>query len=223
MPDQPFFSWPRPFVKDAMKNRRNVLFIPFAAVTFSFDDYETIVQRAFNEMDLKLKSIHREKDPLEAIDWADAIAIGGGNTFALLSRLYDSGLLDPIRNKIKTESIFIGWSAGSNVACPTLMTTNDMPIAQPRSFESLGLVPFQLNPHYTEFKQPGHGGESRMQRIEEFLMLHPHRKVIGLPEGTLLHISDEQMLLKGNGEAKLFEAGKSPVSLLPGKDLGFLL
>lgn len=219
MPGQVFFTWPRPFVNEVLHERMHVLFIPFAAVTFSFDDYEAIVSKAFAEMGFKIRSIHHESDPVRAVSNADAIAIGGGNTFALLSRLYDHKLLQPIRDRVSAGAPYIGWSAGSNVACPTIMTTNDMPVVQPPSFEALNLVPFQLNPHYTEFKQPGHGGETRMERLQEFLVLNPHRKVIGFPEGMLLRVTDNEIKLKGTGEAKLFSADKPFMTLSTDIDL----
>lgn len=223
MPGQNFFTWPRQYVKETLTPGMNVLFIPFAAVTFSFDDYEAIVHKAFSEMGFTLRSIHRDADPVLAVEKADSIAIGGGNTFALLSRLCERRLLQPIREKVKTGTPYIGWSAGSNVACPTIMTTNDMPVMQPPSFEALDLVPFQINPHYTEFRQPGHGGETRMERLKEFLVLNPHRKVIGLPEGTLLHVTDEAVILKGTGEAKLFSSAKPVMTLPIGADLKHFL
>lgn len=221
MPGETFFSWPRPYVKEMVNETMKAVFIPFAAVTISYDDYESLIKKAFQELGVALRSIHHEKDFQKALQEADVLVIGGGNTFALLSQLYNYELLNVIRDKVTTGTPFIGWSAGSNVACPTIMTTNDMPIVQPRSFDALGFIPFQINPHYTEFKQPGHGGESRSERIEEFLVMNPGRKVVGLPEGTLLHVTDEKITLKGNAEATLFRAGKSPVLISPGEDLFF--
>jgi dipeptidase E len=223
MPGNPFLSWPRPFIREVIQPSMKVLFIPYAAVTFSFDEYEEKVKQAFHEMGIELKSLHHQQDKSKAVEDADAIAIGGGNTFALLARLYQENLIDPIKKKVASGAPFMGWSAGCNVACPTIMTTNDMPIIQPASFAALNFVPFQVNPHYTEFKQSGHGGETRMQRIEEFLVMNPHRKVVGLPEGTLLSVSNDKIELKGEGNAKLFEAGKPPAELVSGSDVSLLL
>lgn len=223
MPGHSFFNWPRPYIQEVVDKNMQVLFIPYAAVTFSFDRYEEMVKTAFGEMHLKIKSIHHEDDKQLAIQRADAIAVGGGNTFALLTRLYADGLLEPIASKVNAGVPYIGWSAGSNVACPTIMTTNDMPIANPPSFNALNLVPFQINPHYTEFKQAGHGGETRMQRLEEFLVMNPKRKVIGLPEGTMLHVSNKTMHLRGRENAILLEAGKPVSDLIAASDISYLL
>ena len=127
-----------------------VLFIPFAGVIRSFDEYEALVKGRFQEIGYDLTSIHRAADAKEAVQNAEAVAVGGGNTFHLLRRLYDNGLLEPIRKRVASGAPYIGWSAGSNVACPTVMTTNDMPIVEPPSFAALGLVPFQINPHYLD-------------------------------------------------------------------------
>lgn len=219
MPGQPFFNWPRPYVKDLLRQCKKAIFIPFAAVKFSFDEYENVVRHAFAEMELDIESVHQHPDPRKCIAGAEAVVIGGGNTFALLYRLYQHDLVGLIRKKVSGGTPYVGWSAGANVACPTIMTTNDMPVIQPPSFEALNLVPFQINPHYTEYRQPGHGGETRMERIEEFLVLNPHRSVIGLPEGMLLHQEDSHLELKGEGKARLFRAGKPVEEISPGEEI----
>lgn len=224
MPGTAFFSWPGPFVNEFLGiEKQEVLFIPYAAVTFSQDEYTSIVQKAFGNLGYSLKSIHQQDSPQNAVKQASVIVIGGGNSFVLLDRLYQNGLIDLIREHVRQNKPYIGWSAGANMACPTLMTTNDMPIVCPPSFDALRLVPFQINPHYTDFKPPGHGGETRQQRIEEFLVMNSKRKVIGLPEGMLLHREGKDLTLKGTGTAKLFEYGKEVEQLDPGTDLRFLL
>lgn len=206
-----------------MNDAKEVLFIPYAAVTISFDYYEKVVAEAFARFGYTLKSIHHEADPVAAIEKATVIVTGGGNTFALVSRLYENKVLEPIKKKVSGGTPYIGWSAGANIACPTMMTTNDMPIVQPLSFNTLGLVPFQLNPHYTEYQQPGHGGETRRQRLEEFLVLNPHCKVIGLPEGMLLHRDGNMLTLEGTGMARVFGANGMALEFTAGSDLSSFL
>lgn len=199
------------------------MFIPFAAVTFSYDEYAGAVSEAFDKMGYSVRSIHREKDFRQAVNDAPAIVVGGGNTFALLDALYRHDLVTLIGEKVRWGTPYIGWSAGSNVACPTLMTTNDMPIVSPASFDALNLVPFQINPHYTDFKQAGHGGETRQQRLAEFLAMNPKQRVVGLPEGMLLERDENTLQLKGNGNAVLFVFDMPPGEIAPGTDLSFLL
>ena len=145
------------------------LFIPYAAVTFSYDDYEAKVNNRFAEIGHRVRSIHRYDDPQAAVEKAKAIIVGGGNTWKLVRMMHDQGLLPLIRQKVLGGTPYVGWSAGANVACPTLRTTNDMPITHPGTFDTLGLVPFQINPHYLDDHPANHGGETREQRIEEFI------------------------------------------------------
>jgi dipeptidase E len=159
----------------------------------------------------------------KAIEEAEGIVVGGGNTFALLTRLQETGLFELIQEKAATGTPYIGWSAGANLACPTIMTTNDMPIVQPQGFDALNLVPFQINPHYHELRFENQGGETRKERLNEFLILNPGKSVIGLPEGMLLHYENDSLTLLGEGTAKLYQAGKAAVELNPDSDLSFLL
>ncbi|GCC53285.1 dipeptidase PepE [Chryseotalea sanaruensis] len=199
------------------------LFIPFAAVTFSFDEYERIVKQAFSEMGFELSSFHQLKDKQRAIEEASFIAVGGGNSFALLSRMYEFNLLELVRKKVEDGTPYLGWSAGANLSCPTIKTTNDMPIVQPVSLDALNLVPFQINPHYHELKFEGQGGETRKDRLNEFLVLNPDKCVIGLPEGMLLERQDDKLTLKGNGEAKIYQANKVMQTIKAEADVSFLL
>lgn len=224
MPGTPFFSWPSPHVASFLAEIKGKgVFIPFAAVTLSFDEYEALVENAFAPMGLKMSSIHNAKDKKTAMEEAAFIAVGGGNSFALLARMYAFDLLDVVRNKVRANTPYLGWSAGANLACPTLMTTNDMPIVQPPSFTALNLIPFQINPHYHELKFEGQGGETRRERLEEFLVLNADKTIVGLPEGMLLHREGDRLVLKGNGEAKLYRAGESLRVLRGGEDASFLL
>jgi dipeptidase E len=224
LPGTPFFTWPKPFVSDFLgKGDKRLIFIPFAAVTLTFREYEQKVKEAFDSIGYSITSIHGIRDKKLAIEQADGIVTGGGNTFALLARLYEENLIDAISAQIKKGTPYIGWSAGANLACPTIMTTNDMPVVQPLSFNALSLVPFQINPHYHELKFEGQGGETRRERLEEFLVVNPERKVIGLPEGMLLHRNGGKLTLKGSGIAKLYLYGKPVEDLMSGSDLDYLI
>ena len=224
MPGTPFFTWPKPWVKKFLTPETGeLLFIPFAAVTFSFDEYEQKLREAFREMGFSIKSLHHEKDKSKAIEQAGGIVVGGGNSFALLSRLFHINLLNIIRNRVLAGVPYIGWSAGANLACPTIMTTNDMPVVQPPSLNALNLVPFQINPHYHELKFENQGGETRRERLEEFLTLNPDKKVIGLPEGMLLERAGDKIVVRGTGVAKFYVHGKPVEEILPDHDLSSLL
>jgi dipeptidase E len=224
MPGTPFFTWPRPWVKEFLNNTvKTVLFIPFAAVTLSFEAYEEKVREAFQSLGYDLQSIHHQEDKVSAVEQAEAIVVGGGNTFALLARMYDHELQEVVRRKVLSGTPYIGWSAGANLACPTMMTTNDMPVIQPASFHALNLVPFQINPHYHELKFEGQGGETRRERLEEFLVMNPEKKIVGLPEGMLLQRNGDNLVLRGNGTAKLYQSGKPVEDLHADQDLSFLL
>lgn len=199
------------------------LFIPYAAMTFSYDEYAEKVQRRFDDIDIKIRPIHRESDPVLAIRQAEAIVVGGGNTFALIKRMQDEGLLEPLRERLADGLPYVGWSAGSNVACPTIRTTNDMPIVEPRSFEAIGAVDFQINPHYLDANPQGHAGETREQRIEEFIAANPDVYVVGLREGCMLHLEGDKLMLRGPKPMRVFRWGESPREVGEGDDLSFLM
>ncbi len=199
-----------------------VLFIPYAGVSISWDDYTTKVENVFLKLGYEVKPIHRAENPIEAIDNAQAIVVGGGNTFNLVDVMHKLGLMDVIRKKVGTGTPYIGWSAGSNVACPSLKTTNDMPIVQPASFETLGLVDFQINPHYTDSNIPNHNGETREQRIREFLIANPEALVIGLKEGTMLRIDKGDIRYIGSKTIKLFRKDEPTLEFDKNAALDFL-
>jgi len=198
------------------------LFIPYAAVTFSFDAYEEKVRQRFSEIGHEVESTHHYQDPIQAVKAAEAVVIGGGNTWQLLKMMQDYGLIDPIREKVQGGTPYIGWSAGSNVACPTIRTTNDMPILQPAGFQAMDLVPFQINPHYLDANPDGHAGETREARIEEFIEVNTDVYVVGLREGTLLWINDRDLELIGPRPARIFKKGIKAWEVKPGEDLRFL-
>ena len=151
------------------------------------------------------------------------IVIGGGNTFALLKKMQEEDLLDMIHRRVKAGVPYIGWSAGSNVTCPTICTTNDMPIVQPESFRAIGLVPFQINPHYLDANPEGHAGETREQRINEYLEANRSRYVVGLREGCMLRINDEGIQLIGSRPMRIFKKGIATYEVQPGDDIEFLI
>ena len=219
LPGEPFLGWPREHITHFLGEKRlKLAFVPFAAVSFSMDEYTRIAQGVFAEMGHEFFSLHTEADKLKALMSADAIVVGGGNTFQLLRTLYSTELLRAIRVRVLAGTPYIGWSAGSNVACPTIMTTNDMPITEVPTLRALGLVQFQINAHYTETKLEGHGGESRDQRIAEFLALNQRFAVVGLREGSLLHVNDDLMTVEGAG-LRLFRSGAEPKDIPGGTAL----
>jgi dipeptidase E len=202
---------------------KRVLFVPFAGVTRSYDEYATAVSARFLEMGYELDPAHKAADAGEAVRRAEAIAVGGGNTFHLLRALYETTLIEAIRERVEAGTPYIGWSAGSNVACPTIRTTNDMPIVEPESFDALGLVPFQINPHYTDERLPNHSGETREQRIAEFIKANPDATVVGLREGSSLRIEGGSISLLGGKEARIFRSGEEAKEYGPADSLDFLL
>lgn len=202
---------------------KEILFIPFAAVRFSYDEYLNIVNNKFIELGYKVSSIHQASSYTEAINKAQAIAVGGGNTFQLLKCFYDTNILDLVCNRVNSGLPYIGWSAGSNMACPTIKTTNDMPVAQPPSFNALNLIPFQINPHYTDAVLTGHQGETRDERLGEFLALNPNIYVVGLREGSMLQVIDQNIKLLGEKQLKVFHQGQETKEYNATDSLQFLM
>jgi len=203
--------------------QKKCLFIPYAAVTFSFSDYEKKVNERFIEIGHEVRSIHQYLDPIQAVEEAESIVIGGGNTWQLTRLMHDKGLMAPIIKKVRNGTPYIGWSAGSNVACPTIKTTNDMPIKDPGSFQVLNLVPFQINPHYLDANPEGHAGETREMRIEEFIQVNQDVYVVGLREGTMLWLESGILSLIGPRKARIFKYGQEPFEVESGSDLQFLM
>lgn len=199
------------------------LFIPYAGVTVTWDDYEKKVKNRFNEVGHDIVSIHHFDDPVKAVEEADCIVIGGGNTWKLLHDMHANKLIEPIRKKVLGGTPYIGWSAGSNVTCPTLMTTNDMPIIDPLGFDALNLIPFQINPHYLDKKVEGHGGESREDRILEFIEVNREVYVAGLREGCMFVVEDDKMRIIGQRNLRLFKYGEETREIAPTEDFTFLL
>lgn len=223
-PGEAYLDYPKYNIKQFLGNESlKVLFIPYAAVTFSYDEYESKVKNRFQEIGHEVMSIHHYNDPKQAVQEAQAIVIGGGNTWKLVRMLHDNDLMDIIRKKVDNGTPYIGWSAGSNVACPTLRTTNDMPIIDPKGFDTINLVPFQINPHYTDFHPAGHGGETRDDRITEFICENQNIYVIGLREGTMLSVENRKVKLIGEKSAKVFKFNEKPIELTNSDDFDFIL
>jgi dipeptidase E len=220
---EPYLKYPIEEIKKTLTGVTEVVFIPYAAVTFSYDEYERKVQERFNEIGIKVNSVHRALNKRNFVRHAQAIVIGGGNTFALLKKMQEEDLLDTIFRRVKAGTPYIGWSAGSNVTCPTICTTNDMPIVQPASFRAIGLVPFQINPHYLDANPEGHAGETREQRILEYLEANRSRYVVGLREGCMLRITDNNIELIGSRTMRIFKKGMETYEVAPGSDISFLI
>ena len=216
-------KYPIAEIQKTLEGVTEVVFIPYAAVTFSYDEYERKVQERFNEIGIKVSSVHRAINKRNFVRHAQAIMIGGGNTFALLKKMQEEDLLDVIFRRVKAGTPYVGWSAGSNVTCPTICTTNDMPIVQPASFRAIGLVPFQINPHYLDANPEGHAGETREQRINEYLEANRSRYVVGLREGCMLRLQDDKIELIGNRPMRIFKKGQPTYEVQPGENIDFLI
>lgn len=208
-------------IRDVVGSGTSVLFVPYAVRDRGA--YAAKARERFRNMGLSLISIHDISNMPRAIDEAESIFVGGGNTFRLLKGLYDHDLLGPIRRRVAAGVPYIGSSAGSIVACPSLKTTKDMPVVQPSSFEALGLVPFQISPHYLDPDPSStHMGETQEERITQFLEEN-EAPVVGLREGSMLRVQEGVVLLKGPHTARIFRRGEKPVEAAPGSNLRALL
>ena len=210
-PGRPYLDHAREWIADALGGPQaggagRVAFVPYAAVTFGYDDYVRRVAEALDGLGLEVEGVHTSSRPARAVAEADAVFVGGGNTFHLLRACYEHGLLDAIRTRVAGGAAYVGWSAGANLACPTVRTTNDMPIVEPPSLDALGLVPVQINPHYTDAHPAGHQGETRAQRLAEFVAANPTAPVVGLPEGTALRVDGADVRVLGDGPPRVFDA-----------------
>lgn len=209
-------------IVDVLGPRKSVLFVPYARPNgITWDEYTSLNHDRFKKMGFQLKGIHEYDSATEAVKDAEAIFIGGGNTFVLLNSLYESGIMGEIQNKVHEGMPYIGTSAGSNVAGRTIMTTNDMPIAYPPSFDAIGLVPFIINPHYLDPDlNSTHEVETRETRINEYHTFNDD-VVVGLREGAILHVVGNDVYLKGSTGARIFRKGQEPTEHQPGESLDF--
>lgn len=208
-------------IRDALGSIKGLLFVPYAL--HDRDAYTVQARKRFAAMGYALDSVHEAEDKRNAIDSAEAIFIGGGNTFRLLHSLYQFDLLLPIRRRVEEGMLYIGSSAGAVVAAPTIKTTNDMPIVEPQSFDSFGLVDFQINAHYLD-PDPNstHMGETREVRINQFLEDN-ETPVVGLREGCMVRVEQGVHLLRGKTNARVFRRGFEPVEVKPGSTIDDLI
>ncbi len=202
---------------------RRALFIPFANAAGDYSGFEERAAPAFAAANIELRSVTREVDPVAAVRSAEAIVVGGGSTWKLLRDVRRQGLLEAIRERVRGGAPYAGWSAGANLACPTIMTTNDMPICNPQGFDALGFVPFQINPHYLHGNPSGFKGETREERITEFGLLNPDTWVAGLREGTGFFVEDGTLKMIGPHECRVFRHGLAPREVAPTDDFAFLM
>jgi dipeptidase E len=200
---------------------RRILFIPYAQR--DRDAYAASARRRLAAMGYETDSAHEISDPGQAVNTAEAVFVGGGNTFRLLKGLYDFELLPPIRRKVAEGMLYLGSSAGSIVACPTLKTTKDMPVVQPPSFDALGLVGFQISPRYLDpDPRSTHMGETQEERINQYIEEN-HAPVVGLREGTMLRVEPGAIVLKGITTARIFRRRQTPIEVAPESNLLELL
>ncbi|UOX34365.1 dipeptidase PepE [Flavobacterium sediminilitoris] len=212
-----------PTLEDHFKEVSTILFIPYARPSgISHDEYTSKVKKAFILINKKVKGIHEFENPIEAIKNAEAIFTGGGNTFVLVNELYRNNVLNTLEEVIKNGTPYLGTSAGSNICGLTMNTTNDMPIVYPPSFRTLGLVSFNINPHYLDPEiDSTHMGETRETRIKEFHAYNP-QPVIGLREGSWLEVRNNSVKLKGNLTARVFKRNQEPIEIDPETELNNL-
>jgi len=212
-----------PELKLHFENCKSILFIPFAQPSgLSYDEYTNKVSTAFAKLNIAVKGIHEFENPKTAIEEAEGIFTGGGNTFLLVFQLYKNKVMDTLATAIKTGTPYLGCSAGSNICGLTIQTTNDMPIVYPPSFQTLGIVPFNINPHYLDADlQLKHNGETREMRIKEYHFLNSP-PVLGLREGSWLEVKGDKITLKGGLPARLFQKNAAPEEIESERDLGNL-
>jgi len=210
-------------LKIHFKNIDTVLFIPYARPGgISHQDYTEIVQTAFSKINKVVKGLHEFDDPKDAIESAQAIFTGGGNTFVLVNQLYKNDLISKLKTSIESGTPYLGTSAGSNICGLSIGTSNDMPIVYPPSFNALGVVPFNINPHYLDpDSESTHMGETRETRIKEFHKFNA-QPVIGLREGSCLKVKGSKIVLIGSLKARIFEKNKQPYEIETGADLSYL-
>lgn len=223
LPGGDYLDYLLPELSSHFLNCKTILFIPYARPGgISHEEYTSKVALAFAKINKTVKGIHEFKDAAEAIQNAEGIFTGGGNTFLLVSQLYKNKIMIVLANAIKAGTPYLGTSAGSNICGLTMQTTNDMPIVYPPSFQTMGLIPFNLNPHYLDADEHStHMGETRETRIKEFHVFNTV-PVLGLREGSWLEVKAEKITLKGNLSARLFRQNQAAEELESGSDLSFI-
>ncbi|MCF4102404.1 dipeptidase PepE [Gillisia sp. M10.2A] len=220
---QKYLEYLLPEISSLFNNCKEIIFIPYARPGgISHDEYTNLAKAAFQEMSFQIKGIHEYDNPKEAIEKCDGIFTGGGNTFLLVTKLYKEGIIDILSKRITEGLPYLGTSAGTNIAGLTMQTTNDMPIIYPPSFKTLGIIPFNLNPHYLDPDvNSTHKGETRETRIKEFHSINT-QPVVGLREGSWLELKNNKITLRGDLSARIFTAGNTPYELESNSDLSQL-
>lgn len=208
----PYLAHALDAIAESVGARKRVFFVPFAGVTVPWDDYAQNVRTALAPLGLDIRSAHEGA----VLEECEVVMVGGGNTFHLLKQCRDAGLVSRIQQHVRAGAPYIGWSAGSNLACPTIRTTNDMPIVDPAGFDALGFLDFQINPHYTNELPTGHQGETREQRLAEFLVANPTVHVLGVPEGDWVRVRGGEVQLAGPRSAYWFRVGATVAEVQPG-------
>ena len=219
----PYLSHAIPLIKPLTETAKKWVFIPYAGVSFSYDKYLELVAAALADLNIEITSIHQHKDPKKALQDAEGVMVGGGNTFHLLHELYRYDLVSLIKARVNEGMPYIGWSAGSNITGKSIRTTNDMPIIEPASFTALNILPFQLNPHYTNYQAPGHNGETRAQRLLEFTRVDPNTPIVAIQEGSALLRQGDKLTLLGDKEAFLFSGEQQEITIPVDSDLSHML
>lgn len=212
-----YLEYLMPELKAFFKPAIKILFIPYARPGgISYNEYTKMVTKAFSKIDIDIAGIHTFSDQKKAIENAEAIFTGGGNTFVLVTELYRQGLMNILSDKIEQGTYYLGTSAGSNICGLNMQTTNDMPIVYPPSYKTLGSIPFNINPHYLD-PDPNskHKGETRETRLNEFHAFNS-TPVLGLREGSWLAVNGDEIILQGNLTARLFKKGYKPSEIEPG-------
>jgi dipeptidase E len=216
MPDRGYLEHAIEAIEDTLGNAQNIVLIPFASVTIVWDSTAKNVRTALEPLGKKITAIHHFKDPVAALQEADAIMVNGGNTFNLLHHLRRKELIVPLRNEILKGKPYVGWSAGSGICAPTIRTTNDMPIIDPSGMDALGVLDFQLNAHYTNAVPEGWMGETRDQRLAEFCHANPTMPVFCLPEGDWLRVRGREISLHGEFPGRWMKGGEPAIEVKPG-------
>lgn len=209
-----YLAYLLPTLQDFFAKATTILFIPYARASGkTYDEYTAVASNAFAQIGKKVKGIHEFKNANEAIEQAEAIFVGGGNTFELVNQLYQQNIIVNLQQAIKNGTPYLGTSAGSNICGPNMMNTNDMPIVYPPSFNTLGFIPFNINPHYLDpDTNSTHMGETRETRIKEYHVFN-NIPVLGLREGSWLTVNGDEITLKGKLSARWFQQSKEPVEL----------
>ncbi|CAL2078733.1 Peptidase E [Tenacibaculum sp. 190524A02b] len=215
-----YLAYILPTLSEHFKEVETVLFIPYARPSgISYDAYTEIARKAFVKIGKKVKGIHEYINAKEAVKEAEGIFTGGGNTFELVNQLYKNDILEVLKQTLEEGTPYLGTSAGSNICGVTMMNTNDMPIVYPPSFETLGVIPFNINAHYLDPDPSStHMGETRETRIKEYHIFN-ETAVLGLREGSWLEVKGEQIVIRGELTARLFQKDKTPSELEVGKEI----